>query len=370
MPLKEVFCQDKAISILQRAYTAGKMPHAYIFAGQEGVGKLTTARQWAKLLLCKQPLLQNNFADSCGRCHSCRLFDADSHPDFNLVYKELREFTKDGKGKPPPVKLPIDVIREFLIEKISTRPTLSKRKVFVITEAEKLNDESQNALLKSLEEPPEYCSIILLCTGTENLFSTIKSRCQKICFGPIDEERIIDKLKEIALDETCATYFARLAQGSLGAACQWARLDQTEANLYQIKKEVVDSFCSSSLADSLSRAQDMSAKARKIAASWYNLAKGVSKSDITRRAQKTIIQIVISTLHDAMNLNVAPNRQIINFDQNSQIQKLSKRFDPEAAAEKIAHACKAMRWIDAAVNEKLIFEQLLLNLACSDIMKI
>ena len=199
MSLKEIFCQDKAISILQRALAAGKTAHAYIFAGTEGVGKFKTASEWAKLLLCKNPVTEKTketeFADSCGSCESCRVFEAGSHPDFNNVYKELREFTENGKNKAPPVDLPIDVIREFLIDKVSARPTLSERKVFVVSEAERLNKHSQNALLKVLEEPPEYCCIILLCTRLEKLLPTTKSRCQIIRFVPVAEDRIIEKLK-------------------------------------------------------------------------------------------------------------------------------------------------------------------------------
>ncbi|GAF75732.1 unnamed protein product, partial [marine sediment metagenome] len=176
MPLKEIFCQDKALSILQRAYAADKVPHAYIFAGIEGVGKFKTASEWAKLLLCKNPVIEKTdsirFADSCCLCESCRTFEAGSHPDFIHIYKELIQFTKEGKDKKTPVDLPKDVVKEFLIEKVSIRPTTSERKVFVVSEAEKLNAASQNALLKVLEEPPRYCCIILLCTRLEKLLPT------------------------------------------------------------------------------------------------------------------------------------------------------------------------------------------------------
>ena len=151
MSLKDIFCQDRALGMLQSAFAADRAAHAYIFAGLEGVGKYTTARQWARLLLCEKPVARGKtkkpFADSCGACDSCALFEGGSHPDFNHIYKELREFTKEGKGKAPPVDLPIDVIREFLVEKASNRPTLSQRKVFVISEAERLNKNSQNCLL-------------------------------------------------------------------------------------------------------------------------------------------------------------------------------------------------------------------------------
>ena len=374
MSLKEIFCQDKAIGLLQRSFAADKMPHAYIFAGPQGVGKFKTAREWAKMLLCKNPVIEGNgsaqFADSCGSCQSCRLFEAGSHPDFNNIYKELLQFTKDNKDKKTPVALAIDVVREFLIGKVSNRPTLSQRKVFVVSEAEKLNASSQNALLKSLEEPPEYCSIILLCTRMEKLLPTTRSRCRIIRFSAIDEDRIIENLKEAGLEQKRALYFARLSQGSLGQACLWARLELDSANLYRTKKDLVNSLSTLELADALNIAQWLLSESKKIVATWAELDRTISKADINRRAAKTITRIIISALLDAMKLNVTPEKALINFDQKEQIKKLANRFTPEQAAEKIADACRTIRWIESGVNEKLIFEQLLLNLAVSDRMKI
>jgi DNA polymerase-3 subunit delta' len=368
MSLRNIFCQDKAITILQQGFAADKMPHAYIFAGAEGVGKFTTAREWAKMLLCKNPVTENSFADSCGSCQSCQSFEVGSHPDFNHIYKELREFTEDGKNKKPPVDLPVDVIREFLIDKVSVRPALSERKVFVVSEAEKLNDSSQNALLKVLEEPPDYCSIILLCTHPEILLPTTKSRCRIIHFGPIDEDRTIEKLSEAGLEQKKARYFARLAQGSVGLACQWAQLEQAEANIYRTKKEMLDSLSSYKLADSLNLARNILEKSKKIADVWGDIYKTTSKTDINRRAAKTLVQIIISALHDAMKLNVEDSQRIVNFEQEEQIRKLAERFDTEQAAQKISDAYRTILWIDSSVNEKLIFEHLLLNLAPSAII--
>jgi len=370
MALKDIFCQDKAVGILQRAFATAKVPHAYIFAGAEGVGKFKTACEWAKLLLCENPAVETDFADSCGACQSCRLFDAGSHPDFHHIYKELAEYTKEGKGRKAPVDLPIDVIREFLIEKVPSRPTLSQSKLFVVSEAEKLNASSQNALLKALEEPPGYCCLILLCTRMERLLPTTKSRCQIVRFGPISEERIIEKLKEMGLKPDQAQYFARLSQGSLGAACQWGELELADAHLYEIKKRLLRSLASYKLSQALELAEQLLDDSKQTAAVWGNLDQATSKTDINRRAQKTLIQIIISALHDAMKLNVTPAQAAVNFDQKEQIKKLAERFDPEQAAEKITDCYRTLRWIEASVNEKLVFEQLLLNLANSDIIKV
>jgi len=372
MSLKEIFCQDKTITALQRAFATGKWPHAYIFAGPDGVGRFKTAVEWAKLLLCEQPIVENNnsisFADSCGSCESCRAIEVGSHPDLNHIYKELIEFTKEGKGRSTPVELPIDVIREFLIDKVHVRPSLSKRKVFVVSEAEKLNIASQNALLKVLEEPPGYCCIILLCTRTDKLLPTTKSRCQTLRFGPIDESKILEKLRSMDLEQEKARYFARLAQGSLGSAIQYARLELAGVQLYEIKKQLVSSLATYKLADAVEFAQRFLNESRKIAEVWTGIEKTASKSDINRRSQKTLIQIIISALYDVMTLNVAPAKPSFNFDQKQHITKLAARFNPDQAATKIADCYEAFRWVESGVNEKLIFEHLLLCLVTSDII--
>lgn len=377
MSLKEIFCQDRSVGLLQRAFAAGKVPHAYIFAGPEGVGKYKTACEWARLLLCKNPIVEkvggSDFVDSCGSCQSCRSFDAGSHPDFNLIYKELREFTTDGEGKKPPVELPIDVIREFLIAKVATRPALSERKVFIVSEAEKLNASSQNCLLKVLEEPPAYCCIILVCTRLERLLPTTKSRCQIIRFGPVEQARIIERLKQKGVADKPARYFSLLAQGSLGSACRWAELELAGADLYKTKSKLVSSIADYEFADTLDAAEQCLNESKRIAGIWTELDKSISRNDIADRAQKTIIQIIISALYDAMKLNISPPRECINFDQPEQIKKLAGRLGAEPAttgAERIADCYTMLRWIEDGVNERLIFEQLLLNLAGSDRMKV
>ncbi len=98
MSLKDIFCQERAIGDLQRALAAKRLAHAYIF-GPAGVGKRTTARAWAKMLLCRERRQEKaadlSFNDSCGRCESCRVFEGGGHPDYHLIEKELRPFTTE-----------------------------------------------------------------------------------------------------------------------------------------------------------------------------------------------------------------------------------------------------------------------------------
>jgi DNA polymerase-3 subunit delta' len=191
MPLKDIHSQDSAIAGLQRSFASGRMAHAYLFVGPDGVGKRATAQAWARMLLCHNRIEKKtkgvSFADSCGQCRSCKLFDAGTHPDYKLIVKELRKYTKEGKDKDPPLEMPVDVIREFVIDKVANKPVESEFSVFVIDEAEKVNSSSQNAMLKVLEEPPSFCVLILLCSRLEQMLPTTKSRCRIIRFGPVEE---------------------------------------------------------------------------------------------------------------------------------------------------------------------------------------
>ncbi len=366
MNLSDIFCQDKAIDTLQRAFAAQRIPHAYIFAGAQGVGKFTTARCWAKLLLCKSPIKRNNFADSCGKCPSCRAFEDDSHPDFHHIYKELIQLTRDPQNrKKIPIDLPIDVVREFVIEKVQIKPALSVAKVFIVSESEKLNIASQNALLKTLEEPPQQSFIVLLCTKLDNLLPTTRSRCQIVRFGPVSEEKIISHLAEAGIDKNEAKFWARLFTGSIGQA---ELLSKLQPSFYEVKKQFLKRLCSSQLADCVELAQWINSTASQLTQGWQKLKAGTSSSDISRQLKKIFILIFTSALQDAMRQLFARPPEMINFDQAEQIKILVKRYDPQKCAELIEDCFLSNRFIDAAVNEKLVFEHLLLNFTSSAIM--
>ena len=373
MSLADIFCQDKAIGTLQRAFAAGRMAHAYLFAGDDGVGKLTTARAWAKMLLCEDRQTASTdsaMIDSCGVCHSCKTFEAGGHPDFRPIYKELVQYTKSGKNKKTPVDMPIDVIREFLIEKASNRPTMGDFVIYVVDEAEKVNRNSQNAMLKVLEEPPGYCVIILLCSQLDKMLPTTLSRCQLVRFGPVEQAKIVEALIAKGFSKSEATYWARFSQGSLGRALSWATLEIKDNSTYAIKQQLLEKLAVLELADAVDMAEWMGKTARTIASAWIKEADDVSKTDITRRVQKGLIQMVIAALNDTMKLHVGQADELVNEDQKLCIQSLSGRYDAETAARQIEMCYQIHRWVDSSVNEKLIFEQLLLNLSNSDILSV
>lgn len=362
MSIKDIYCQDRAVSALTRALDSDRVGHAYIFAGPDGVGKFRTALAWAKLLLCKDRTRQGGFYDSCGLCASCRAIESGTHPDFQHIHKELINFTASARGLRNPIDLPIKVIREFLLEKVNSRPILSASKVYVISESEKLNRESQNALLKVLEEPPAYCFIILLCTKPQNLLPTTQSRCQIIRFAPITEEVIIEELRKVGVSELQARYWGRFTDGSIGQALAWARLELAEqGGCFEIKTRLIRRLGSYKLEDTLDFAGWLSSMVKEITQAWIKSQDKTSKSDITRRVQRGLIRMIITAVNDAMKLNTSPAAVLTNASQAGDIEILAKRLPAEKCARLIIKAYEILGWIDASVNEKLIFEQLLLN---------
>jgi DNA polymerase III delta' subunit len=369
--LTQIVCQDKAIAGLQQAFAAGRMPHAYLFSGEDGVGKYTTARAWAKMLLCQNPAHRHGttpFADSCGQCPSCQLFESGGHPDFQPVYKELIVFTKDGKNRTTPVDMPINVIREFLIDKVAARPQMSQHVVYVIQEAEKVNPSSQNAMLKVLEEPPAFCTIILICSRIEKMLPTILSRCHVVRFGPVEPSVIVKKLSENGVSDPESGYWAGFSQGRLGQALTWASLKTKDDSPYLIKRQMLERLAVARLPDVLEQAEWISKAAKQIAAAWTAVSENVSTTDINRRAQKGLIQMAALAFSDALKLKTAAAKDIVNADQKAVIRQLADKYDPEFLSLMVTRMYELTRWVDDSVNEKLIFEQLLLNLTHSDIL--
>lgn len=188
------------IKQLRQAVASGQVHHAYLFYGQPGVGKKTTARALAAALNCLSP----QDGDACGSCSSCLSIAGGHHPDYYEV---------DPQGK----NLKIDQIRQ-LQEALSYKHWQGKYKVAVINEADLMTEEAANSLLKILEEPGERTCFILLTCRPQSLLPTILSRCQKCSFRPLGVEEVQALLKEQGIPSQQGAVFARLCGGSPGKA--------------------------------------------------------------------------------------------------------------------------------------------------------
>ncbi len=195
---ENIIGNKKNKEILKKAIEINKTSHSYIFCGTEGIGKKLIAKELAKKILCLKE--KENSCD----CKSCIEFDSDNNPDFQLIE------SVDGKIK-------IEQIRQMQ-RKVAEKPIISNNKVYIIDNADTMTTEAQNCLLKTLEEPPEYITIILICTNEGNLLSTIKSRCTRMQFEPIKDEELKEYIKTKLPDEQISPQIIELAQGSIGKA--------------------------------------------------------------------------------------------------------------------------------------------------------
>ena len=192
---ENILGNEKNKQILEKSIQLNKTSHSYIFWGIEGIGKKIIAKEFAKKILCLEQL------NNC-KCKSCIEFDSNNNPDFQLI-------------EPNEGKVRIEQIREMQ-RKVSEKPIISNKKVYIINNADTMTTEAQNCLLKTLEEPPEYITIILICSNEDNLLSTIKSRCTRMHFDSIDIQEIKKYITENYPEQEISENLINLSQGSIG----------------------------------------------------------------------------------------------------------------------------------------------------------
>jgi len=228
----QIFGQDRAIGTIKRAYEIDRLPHAMVFAGPAGVGKATTALALSTLFLCAKP----DGTLPCGKCESCRVMSAGTHPDYHVVTKELIRY-HDSTGKSKGIDLSINVIRPEVIDKAAHKAVMNRGKVFVIEQAELMSTAAQNSLLKTLEEPAGRTLIILLTDQPGVLLTTIRSRCQLIQFQSLDDEVLRAELQSRNIPAPKIDNAIRYAGGSLGIAIKWLE-DGVIARAVELEKMI------------------------------------------------------------------------------------------------------------------------------------
>ena len=187
---------------LMEAIHQDRVAHALLIRGVSGTGKTHLATTYARRLLCQTPA----FGSACGHCASCRLFDAGTHPDFMMLAPE-------EPGKP----IKVDAIRQMTLE-IALTPQYAGYRVVVIDQADALNANAANALLKSLEEPPNGTVIILVTDRPQHLPATIRSRCRNLSISPIPTEIALAWLRQQGLGDQAPALLSSAAGSPLRAA--------------------------------------------------------------------------------------------------------------------------------------------------------
>jgi DNA polymerase-3 subunit delta' len=201
MSLNNIIGQDKAVAMLLAMMKRQRVASSYIFCGEPGIGKKTTAINFAKALNCEGPDVSSG--DACDECTSCRKIDAGVHPDLMVLSPEDRI-------------IKIEEIRT-LGDALSYKPFEARKKVIIVDEAETMNISAANAFLKTLEEPPDESVIILVTSRPDMLPATIRSRCCRISFFPLSQKSSRQVLSA-KFSGPALELLLRLSMGRPGAA--------------------------------------------------------------------------------------------------------------------------------------------------------
>jgi DNA polymerase-3 subunit delta' len=224
---KDIVGHKQIIEHLKSAISAGKISHAYILNGENNAGKMMLAESFAMALQC-----ETGKEEACMQCRSCHQAIEHNQPDIIYVTHEK------------PNIISVDDIRHQLNNDMVIKPYSSKYKIYIIDEAEKMNIQAQNALLKTIEEPPAYAVILLLTTNADSFLPTILSRCITLNLKTVKEDLIKEHLMKVhrILDyqaEVCASF----AQGNVGKAIQLASSDEfneLKSSVIGIVKKIED----------------------------------------------------------------------------------------------------------------------------------
>jgi DNA polymerase-3 subunit delta' len=327
MSFKNIIGQKDVINYLTNAFSEDKIGHAYIFCGPEGIGKKTVAEEFAALILCENP--RNN--KKCGQCSSCRLFESGASPDIRRLSVES-------------LSIGVDEVRESLSDLV-IKPMYSARKVYIINDAEKLTAQAQNAILKSLEEPPSYATIILITTVYDILLETIRSRAVKVKFKENSYQEVMEAItKKLGpgIDKERAEFAALWSNGSIGRALAMAEgqefsdlREKTFDAIIKIEKE----------------------KLRGI----FEISSFFEKN---KESCNLILDFMISYYRDIlMAAETANENMLINKDKEDIIFTKVFEYTAEQLAAAIAYVIDAKKNIRYNANYMLAIENMLIGIA-------
>lgn len=218
----DIIGQEHIKEHLQEAIISGMPSHAYLIQGEEGMGKSMIAKAFANGLVCER-----GGAEPCLECHSCKQFLSDNHPDVRVLVPENPNIIK------------VDEVRTQIIDDVGIKPYNDGYKIYIIPDAQRMNQQAMNALLKTLEEPPQYVVIMLLCTSASMLLDTIVSRCVTLNLRPLKDSQVCECLmKTYKKPDYVANVVAAFARGSIGRALLLAE-DEKFSGIRELATEMI-----------------------------------------------------------------------------------------------------------------------------------
>ncbi len=322
---KDMIGQKEIIKHIQNAIEKDRIAHAYIIDGQKGMGKMTVAMTFAKALQCEQTMNA-----PCDTCVSCRAFDSGNHPDVIMVSPSK----KKGIG--------VDDIREQINKDINIKPYQYTYKIYIIDNADTMTEQAQNALLKTMEEPPAYARILLLSNNKNKFLPTILSRCVILTLKPIaDNEMLKYIINELHIPGSQADLYVSFSQGRIGRVHELVNtstfLDMREACI-QVIQQLFDS--------------DM-----------YQIFNSQKALESFKEVFDEVIELFISWFRDLFIIKSLNSKQyLIHKDKYNLLFQQAKRLSYDKIGNILEELVKTKNKLNYNVNFQLLVEMLLIHI--------
>jgi len=341
----ELIGNDEAKETLRRLLSSGRLPGSLLFTGEAGIGKKLFALELAKTLNCRN----RQGMEACDECSSCKRISRSTFPPFGddeedkarLIWSEHADV---AMARPYKQIIRIGPIRE-LEREANFRPFEGAARIFIVEDADYMNDSAANSLLKTLEEPEPTTHLVLTTTNPTALPATIRSRCQTIQFAPIPVEQIEKVLIEKkGVTKEDAQLLARTSRGSLGRACEG------DIQTYRDRREA---------AMNLLTALTLTGDHVELLRSAEGLAAAKDRDEYEQ-----LLDVLEALIRDAWALSLGrPQETIVNADFLSELQKIADEMRSSQAASWLSQIEELRGTLEVNINRKIASDALLMTMA-------
>jgi len=333
MAFGDILGHDRVLARLVRAIAAESLPPSLIFDGPAGVGKCLAAIAVAQALNCSRRRGEPPAIDACGACPSCTRIARGLHADVLVL----------SPGESGSIK--VDEVRE-IIDRSSYRPFEGRRRVVVVDSAEALVPQAQNALLKILEEPPAATVFILVTAQPDRLLPTVRSRCPRLRFGPLEPDVIARALMARGQSETRARALAAAAGGSLGRA-----LEMT-----------ADAAAARQVAEQALRRAAATDDPRRRLEGAKDLLAGTGAGGVSDRARLALhLRAMASLLRDAELVGAGSAGALANPDLRPAVEQLARAYAGERGLRAFGAVDEALAALDRNAGVKIVADWVMLR---------